>query len=90
MKTELHVMFIPDVILCCSILHNVLIKESHEEVEHLLRLLQMEAQERGLPAVPLDAHDEAQATGDHVEGEGAQLKRLELGFWLSMQRINPL
>jgi hypothetical protein len=38
-KSELQVAFRPDVILYCVILHNVLLGQSHEEIEQLLEVL---------------------------------------------------
>ena len=44
-KFELDVVFLPDVILCCAILHNMLLGQSHEEVEHLFEVLRTEGLE---------------------------------------------
>jgi hypothetical protein len=41
-KSLLRVTFLLDVILCCAILHNVLLGQSHEDVEQLLEVLQLE------------------------------------------------
>jgi hypothetical protein len=41
-KSDLHVVFLPDVITCCAILHNVLLGQSHDEVEHLMQVLRNE------------------------------------------------
>jgi hypothetical protein len=41
-KSSLQVTFLPDVILCCAILHNMLLGQSHEDVEQLLEVLQLE------------------------------------------------
>lgn len=38
-KSELKVTFVLDVIICCAILHNVLLRQSHAKVEDLLRVL---------------------------------------------------
>lgn len=42
LKSYLHVTFLPDIILCCAILHNILLGQSHEEVEELLQVLRSE------------------------------------------------
>ena len=41
-KSDLHVAFLPDVILACAILHNMLLGQSHEDVENLLHVLRAE------------------------------------------------
>ena len=38
-KSDLHVTFLPDVILCCALLHNVLLEQSREEVHRFLDIL---------------------------------------------------
>jgi hypothetical protein len=38
-KSDLHVAFLPDVILTCAILHNILLGQSHEQVQNLLEVL---------------------------------------------------
>ena len=62
-KSELLVTFLPDVIICCAILHNMLLLQSHEEVERLLQVLRTE----GLPEA--DADEGMGADGD----EGAKM-----------------
>jgi len=59
-KSELQVTFLPDVITCCAILHNVLLGQSHEEVERLLQVLRVE----GLDD---DETEEAAAVAEVVE-----------------------
>jgi hypothetical protein len=44
-KSSLRVTFLPDVILCCAILHNVLLGQSNEDVKQLLEVLQVEGYE---------------------------------------------
>ena len=41
-KSDLDVAFLPDVILCCAILHNMLLGQSHEEVENFFQFLRDE------------------------------------------------
>jgi hypothetical protein len=38
-KSDLDVVFLPDVITCCAILHNILLGQSHEDVENLMGVL---------------------------------------------------
>ena len=41
-KTELHITFIPDVIIACCLLHNLLLGQTQKDVEQLLDILQNE------------------------------------------------
>jgi hypothetical protein len=88
-KSELPVIFLPNVISACAILHNVLLGQSHDEVERLLGVLRKE----GLAGEVLD--DEAD--GMNIAGEPPREdipvealrdtdKRSELGVYLAMQR----
>jgi len=57
-KSELQVIFLPDVITCCAILHNTLLGQSHEDVERLLEVLRIEGLEEDPeddPHVPVEA-----------------------------------
>ena len=40
--TDLHVTFLPDVVVCCCLLHNVLLGQTPDEVARLLKILQRE------------------------------------------------
>jgi len=46
LKPELSVTFLPDVVTACALLHNVLLKQSHKEVERLLHVLEIEEYHR--------------------------------------------
>lgn len=82
--TELHVTFIPNVVICCCLLHNVLLGQSPDEVARLLEVLQREG---ALPEVDddplLDPEHEATAT---VEFARADAKRQELAVYLGRRR----
>lgn len=85
-KSELSITFLPDVILCCAILQNVLLGQSHGDVDELLQILRTEGldgsvvDEEGRPA------DAADALGDEVTLELASEKRTQLGMHLTTQR----
>jgi hypothetical protein len=85
-KSELHVVFLPDVIICSAILYNVLFGQSHEEVEQLLQVLWNE----GLDGEVLDEDpgpvDFGDALNDDTALAQASEKCLELGVYLSLQR----
>ena len=85
-KSDLIVAFLPDVILACAILHNVLLGQSHNNVENLLQVLQTE----GLDGEAIDDvpgfDDGGEGMPEMVAAERAAEKRNELGLYLSMQR----
>jgi hypothetical protein len=62
LKSELDVVFLPDVITCCAILHNVLLGQSHYEVEQLMQVLRRE----GLDGDVTD--DDAQVPENDLRG----------------------
>ena len=86
-KSQLHITFMPDVIICCAILLKVLLGQSHEEVEELLDVLRRE----GLDGEVMD-EDLGPAKGTNVDGNdiinvpGIEV-RGGLGLYLSMQRL---
>lgn len=94
-KSDLHVTFMPDVILCCAILHNILLRQSHDEVEELLRILRMEGldgevvDEEGAPdGAPPDgaAQDAGENIPDNIATVLGSARRAQLGVYLSTQR----
>jgi hypothetical protein len=74
LKSELDVVFLPDVITCCAILHNVLLGQSHYEVEQLMQVLRRE----GLDGDVTD--DDAQAPENDPRGfeQGPALASTEI------------
>ena len=97
-KCDLHVAFLPDVILTYAILHNVLLGQSHEQVQNLLEVLRTE----GLDGEVFDANACPEDEGDvareqQLDGMAedaavavATKKRGQLGAYLSMQRRHPI
>ena len=84
-KSELLVTFLPDVIICCAILHNMLLDQSHQEVERLLQVLRTE----GLPDPNADEAmvvDVDEGGPDDVQLPGGAEKRRQLGVFLALQR----
>jgi hypothetical protein len=78
-KSELTVKFLPDVIVCCAILYNLLLAQTMEAVEQLLNVLRQE----GLHGEVLD-DDNLPQEGPDYDGEGLpalprQDKRAALG-----------
>ena len=85
-KSDLDVVFLPDVITCCAILHNMLLGQSHGDVERLFQILRTEGLEE-------DEAEEAAQNVETAEGvrdectlrEGTE-KRQQLGVFLALQR----
>lgn len=82
-------MFLPDVITACAILHNVLLGQSHKEVEQLLQILRNEGLNgelvddlNGPPDAWPDAIEEIR---DNVATMVGRDKRTVLGIFLTMQ-----
>lgn len=85
-KSQLHITFLPDVIVCCAILHNVLLGQSHEQVEHLLEVLRTEGLDGEVIDDDVGPGEVANPNGDDVVfARGSEVRR-NLGLYLSMQR----
>lgn len=85
-KSQLHVTFMPDVILSCAILHNVLLGQSAEDVDELLQVLRREGLEGEVVDEDGGAADAANQTGDDVVSEGGAEVRRNLAVYLTLQR----
>lgn len=85
-KSDLHVTFLPDVILCCAILHNILLGQSHEEVEELFQVLRSEGLDGGVVDDDAGARDVADAVMDDTPAPLGTEKRQELEIYLTLQR----
>ena len=85
-KSDLHVAFLPDVILACAILHNMLLGQSHEDVENLLHVLRAE----GLDAEVIheDGAVHEDVITEPIAVASVVTKRNDLGIFLSMQRLH--
>jgi hypothetical protein len=95
-KSKLSVTFLPNVISACTILHNILLGQSHDEVERLLGILRNEGLAGGNEGLAGEVLDD-KVDGMDIAGEpvredisvealrGAD-KRSELGVYLAMQR----
>lgn len=60
-KCDLDISIVPDVVTYCALLHNVFLKESHEDVENLLQVLQREdgqIQARHVIPIPEDVAEQ--------------------------------
>lgn len=88
-KSDLHVTFMPDVVLCCASLQNILLSQSHEEVEDLSDVLRNEGMNGALVDDEEGVGDGPNAVHNHIPTPAASLKGQELGLYLSMQRRGP-
>ena len=83
--SELDIAFFPDVVVCCCILHYILLRQSHEDIEDFLRLLDSE----GMEVEAADAVDAGPVAAfineDVPTTEGAE-KRHQLGVYLTTRR----
>lgn len=86
LKFDLHVTFLPDVILCCAILHNILMGQSHEDVEALMQVLRNEGMDAALLDENGGARDEDNVVADDTPPRVASDKRRDLRVYLSTQR----
>jgi hypothetical protein len=81
---DLHITFVPDVVVACCLLHNVLLGQSPDEVARLLNILQWEGARPEVDDNPLlDTQVDAVPT---VEFKRAEDKRQELGVYLGRRR----
>jgi hypothetical protein len=82
--TNLHVTFVPDVVVCCCLFHNVLLGQEPEEVARLLEILQRDGMIPHVNDDPLvDPIQEGASAMDFVR---VDMKRSELGVYLGRQR----
>jgi hypothetical protein len=88
-KSDISVTFLPDVITCCTILHNVFLGQSHEDVERFMEVLRTE----GLEGEVIDEEAPARDIGPDIGGDDLRIgggraveKRTELGIYLALQR----
>lgn len=86
LKSDVHIIFLPDVILCCAILHNILMGQSHEEVEELLQILRSEGLDGAVVDEDVGAAEPTKAVRDDTAAVLGSQKRQDLGVFLSMQK----
>lgn len=85
-KSELSVTFVPDVVMCCAILHNILLRQSHEEVQELLEVLRREGLQGEVVDEDVGVQEAGEVIGDHVAAALGTAKRTQLGVYLTTQR----
>jgi len=83
LKSDLHLGFLPDIILCCAILHNILLGQDPAQVENLLDILRnegMDTEERNDNPPPVQFFNAVQEDNANEVG---RRKRHDLGVYLS-------
>lgn len=85
-KSDLQVTFLPDVILCCAILHNILLGQCHEDVERLLGVLRNEGlNDEDDEDEPVVLQAPEVVPDDSAFAQGLDRRR-QLGVFLALQR----
>jgi hypothetical protein len=86
--TDLHVAFLPDVVVCCCLLHNILLGQDPQAVARLLEILQREGMMPQIDDDPLV--DPAHELPQTLEFAWADNKRVELGLFVGRNRPGGL
>lgn len=83
--SDLHITLLPDVVVCCSILHNLLFGQSADEVDRLLAMLQREGMAPAIDEDPIQERPPKDGPVlDEVHGEQ---KRGRLAAFLVQDRV---
>ena len=88
-KLDLSVTFLPDVVICCAILHNILLEETHKDVEHLLEVLRTDVAQEDVDEARREVQQNVQAEGKPTAAVDCQRKRQELGVFLAQHWYVP-
>lgn len=82
--TNLNVTFLPDVVVCCCILHNILLGQQPHQVARLLEVLQREGMRANIDEDVVDTNDDG--VPPPLELDTAVQKRVALGLFLGRRR----
>jgi hypothetical protein len=89
-KTDLDINFVPDLIYACAILHNILLGEKDVDVQELLRIITMEANEN-LPPRRVPVHGFPQWHEHNVGLEAGELSedpyRDRIAIFLGLNKL---
>lgn len=85
-RSYIDVALMPDVVVCCAILHNILLRDSHEAVERLLQIVQYREDDGSAVQEPLHPEHAADVAVLESDQEGALQKRQDLGVFLTLHR----
>jgi hypothetical protein len=82
--TDLNVTFVLDVVVCCCLLHNLLLGQASEEVACLIEILQRDGMIEEVDDDPVV--DPAHGAARPIDFQRADLKRTELGMYLGWRQ----
>jgi len=85
-KSDLDVLFMPDVVTAYAILYNILLKQSHEEVEQLVHILYSDGFRREEDLDKAEIRDQELTLVDQLPIDVATAKCADLGGYLAVQR----
>lgn len=85
-KSDLHLGFLPDVVLTCAILHNIILGQSPEQIEELLDVLQREGMDEEEEEPILLVPNLVNTGADEIVNDTDIFKRHNLGFFLATRR----
>jgi len=86
LKSDLQVIFMPDVIFCCALLHNILLGQTNKEVERLLQVLRIEGLSREDVPEDVELAVEVEPVSDDVALARGIAKQCDLGVHMALQR----
>jgi hypothetical protein len=86
-KSELDVVFLPDVITCCAILHNILLGQSHNEVEQLMQELRREGLEGDITDDDGEPAENEGREFEHGPAMAANQVRSRLAVYVAARRL---
>ena len=89
-KIDLDVTIVPNIVTCFTILHNVLLNQSHDEVARLLEVICAQNEHAELVSQPVPTDDIGEPVGNDADIEGGVLKCQDLGVFLTLQRAFPI
>jgi len=86
-KCNLNVYIVPDVVVCCAILHNILLKDLEEDVQWLQQIVQIQNELVNAENAASSEDDLPHHDVEDMNVEVVQLKKTKLGSFLSLQQI---
>lgn len=85
MQSNLSVSLLPDVVICCTLLHNLLLRQGHEDV-----VLSTETGVQGVEADRPGAVGPQEPLDEQTVFAGGSQKRRQLGLFLAAQHVVPI
>lgn len=88
-KMDLDVKIVPDVVMWCAILHNVLLNQSEEAIERLFGVIRVRREHEENLHQPTPAEVVDEDPPEDADIEAGISKHNELGVFLTLQRMIP-